>query len=211
MTKIVAISDTHERHHGVSVPEGDVLIHAGDFSEDGQLKKIDSFNDWLASLPHDQKIFVPGNHDFCFEDEHRQEAIDRLSAAEVLIDEFLEVEGLKIWGSPWQPEFLDFAFNLERGEPLREKWNKIPSDVDVLVTHCPPYGIGDLVFRNDIRVGCQELRDAVSRIGPQLHIFGHIHESYGTYNRNGTVFLNASVCDHGYQPSNEPIVRTLSN
>lgn len=212
VTTIVSISDTHGQHQGLEVPDGDILIHAGDFSSEGDLRNVDPFNKWLGSFPHEHKIFVPGNHDFCFEAKHNQEkAIERLTAADVLIDEALTVEGLKIWGSPWQPEFFDWAFNLPRGEALREKWEKIPDDVDVLVTHGPPYGMGDFVPQSDLRVGCQELLDAVRRVDPIVHIYGHIHEGYGTYNRNDTKFINASICDGGYQPSNEPIVSEVAN
>lgn len=210
MTNIVLISDTHGSHDRVDVPEGDILIHAGDFSAEGELETVDSFNEWLGSLPHDHKIFIPGNHDFCFEAErHQEESIQRLSAATVLIDESVTIEGVKIWGSPWQPEFFDWAFNLPRGEALRTKWDQIPEDVDVLVTHGPPYGFGDFVRQNGIRVGCQELLKAVKRTKPKLHVYGHIHEGYGTYHQNGTTFVNASICDARYEPSNKPICHEL--
>lgn len=208
--KVVVLSDTHSLHGAVRVPEGDVLVHAGDFSRKGTLKELRQFNDWLGDLSHEHKILVPGNHDFCFEDpDRRDRATDLLTEARLLIDDSYRLGGTRFWGAPWQPKFFDWAFNRERGRPLREKWSLIPEDVDVLVTHGPPRNIGDRVAQGD-RVGCSELQKRVFEVRPEYHVFGHIHEGYGTYNRNGTVFLNASICDYGYHPSNDPIVRKVS-
>ncbi|MFB6346656.1 MAG: metallophosphatase domain-containing protein [bacterium] len=207
MTRIVAISDTHGQHGLLDIPDGDLLVHAGDFAARGRIQDINPFNDWLDSLPHEEIIFVPGNHDFCFEARAQQEtAINRLQAADVLIDQVTTVDGLKIWGSPWQPEFFDWAFNLPRGKPLREKWDLIPEDVDVLITHGPPFKIGDTVQPKNESVGCEDLRDRVREVVPEVHVFGHIHEGYGTYQKWDVTFVNASICDGNYSPINEPIV-----
>jgi Icc-related predicted phosphoesterase len=103
---------------------------------------------------------------------------------------------------------MDTAFNLPRGEPLREKWALIPSGIDILVTHTPPYGIGDRTSRGE-SVGCEDLLETVLRIKPRLHVFGHIHEGYGQYNKNGILFINASVTDASMQLAHQPIVYTL--
>jgi Icc-related predicted phosphoesterase len=207
--KIVTISDTHSLHQDVSVPEGDVLIHAGDLSREGTLEEVKQFNDWLKGLTHEYKILVPGNHDFCFEDPRRRDrARDLLTEAQCLIDDDLTIEGVRFWGAPWQPKFFDWAFNRERGRSLRKKWSLVPEDVDVLVTHGPPRGIGDRVAQGD-RVGCFELRKRVFEVQPDYHVFGHIHEGYGRYAQQGVEFLNASVCDVYREPRNAPLVFTL--
>jgi hypothetical protein len=128
-----------------------------------------------------------------------------VTKAHYLEDSGIEIAGVKFWGSPWQPEFYDWAFNLPRGQALADKWALIPDDIDVLITHGPPLGILDQVITGD-HVGCADLLEAVQLIKPKVHIFGHIHEGYGRIEQNGTVFINASVCTARYRPINPPIV-----
>lgn len=204
--KIVFLSDTHTCHDNIDVPDGDVLIHAGDMSWDGKLDAVLNFNQWLESLNHNKKIFVPGNHDFCFEEKNKQnEAINSLTEAECLIDKSFTIGDVEVWGAPWQPKFFNWAFNKKRGKSLRKKWNLIPETTDILVTHGPPRGIGDRVSFGD-RVGCQELRKRIDKVEPDYHLFGHIHEGYGRYQENGITFVNGSVCDVNGNPRNTPIV-----
>ena len=118
------------------------------------------------------------------------------------------IDGVKFYGSPWQPWFYDWAFNLERGPEIRAKWDLIPEDTDVLITHGPPYGIGDLTFQKD-HAGCQDLLKAVERLKPRTHIFGHIHERYGINSIDGTTFINASSFNHNYHRFNEPVIFDL--
>ena len=125
-----------------------------------------------------------------------------------LEDEEVEIEGLRLWGSPWQPWFYDWAFNLPRGPALRAKWDRIPAGIDVLVTHGPPHGVLDHVGRGE-DVGCEELLEAVRRVRPRLHVFGHIHEGYGQLERDGVRFVNASTCTLSYDPVNAPILFDL--
>lgn len=197
--KLVVLSDTHGRHRAIDIPDGDVLIHAGDFSVwFGTLEELAEFNDFLAQLPHVHKIVVAGNHDFPFERENA-EARAILTHARYLQDEALEIEGVKFYGSPWQPEFLNLAFNLPRGEPLRRKWDMIPSDTDVLITHGPPHGIGDRTF-DGLHVGCEELLARVQEIKPRVHVFGHIHEGRGRIDIGETTFVNAATDRKGWSP-----------
>jgi predicted phosphohydrolase len=203
--RIVCLSDTHNRQ--VKVPEGDVLVHAGDFSMMGRHGEIAEFNRWLGSLPHKHKIVVAGNHDWMFERDPRQ-ARALLTHAVYLQDSEAAVEGLRIWGSPWQPEFCDWAFNLPRGPRLAEKWKLIPTGVDILVTHGPPLGIGDRTVSGE-SVGCEDLMLALTRVRPRLHVFGHIHEGYGVLRRDGTIYVNAAVCDERYRPTQPPVVIDL--
>lgn len=217
--RIVCVSDTHGRHGGLAVPDGDLLIHAGDATMAGRPEELDQFDAWLGTLPHRHKVVIAGNHDRLFEDQP-EEARRHITNALYLQDAEHVVEGLRIWGSPWQPWFLSWAFNLKRGAPLRAKWALIPPGIDVLVTHGPPHLIRDRVkgvmaqglniaLGHRPNVGCEELREAVRRIRPRLHVFGHIHEGYGREEADGTLFVNASTCDEVYRPVNPPMVVDL--
>lgn len=213
MPRIVAISDTHSRHQNFGpLPDGDILIHAGDATVKGNFSEVVEFNRWLGTLPHKHKIFVAGNHDFIFE-KSPDIASGLITNATYLQDSFAIVEGLKIYGSPWQPRFYDWAFNLDRGKDIARKWAMIPEDTDVLVTHGPPHGILDMVSDRwtgqAASVGCEELLPAVQRIKPRAHIFGHIHASYGQLLQDGTYFINASCCNELYKLVQAPIVIDL--
>jgi Icc-related predicted phosphoesterase len=202
--RCVVLSDTHGLHDHVDVPDGDVLIHAGDLTNRGDLEDVARFDAFLAGLPHRHKIVVAGNHDFCFEN-RRQEARQLLRHAVYLEDEALTLDGVRFWGSPWQPWFYDWAFNLERGPEIRAKWDLIPAGTDVLITHGPPLGHGDLTSRGE-RAGCADLFDRVGELRPKYHLFGHIHEGYGVTRDGDTTFVNASICDLGYRPVQAPVV-----
>jgi Icc-related predicted phosphoesterase len=207
--RIVCLSDTHSRHDGINVPQGDVLVHAGDSTMAGRVEEIARFNHWLGAQPHRHKIVIAGNHDLLFESDPGL-AESLITNAVYLRDDGLKIEGVRFYGSPWQPWFMDWAFNLRRGAEIRSKWNLIPEGTDVLITHGPPHGILDLVplggRGENENAGCEELKAAVKRIKPQAHIFGHIHEGYGLHRGPETVYVNASVCDSDYRPVNEPMV-----
>ncbi len=208
--RLVCTSDTHLRAERLSVPAGDVLVHAGDHTMGGSAREIEDAARWLARLPHRTKVVIAGNHDWGFQ---RDPTASRARLANVpglvyIEDAEAVVEGLRFWGSPWQPWFADWAFNLERGAAIREKWDLIPAGIDVLVTHGPPVGHGDKTFYGET-VGCFDLLDAVRRVRPRLHVFGHIHEGYGTTREDGTTFVNAAACDVRYRPVNPPVVIDL--
>ena len=202
--RLVLISDTHGQHERLEIPDGDVLIHAGDLTTHGQISELPAFNDFLRGLPHRHKLVVAGNHDFCFE-EQPQACAEILNQAIYLQDEAVTLDGVRYYGSPWQPRFFDWAFNLDRGAPLRAKWDLIPPDTDVLITHGPPWGHGDLNSEGE-RVGCRDLWEVVQRVRPRLHIFGHIHEGYGLTRTALITFANASNCNLRYRPVNPPLV-----
>jgi predicted phosphodiesterase len=205
--RIVCLSDTHTRHGSLDVPDGDVLVHAGDATRRGTQGEIEDFDRWLRDLPHAHKVIIAGNHDFGFEREPA-EARGWITGATYLQDSGVTIDGVRFWGSPWQPRFFDWAFNLDRGEPLRAVWAKIPEGTDVLLTHGPPRGILDRTVRGE-SVGCDDLLDAVRRIRPRVHVFGHIHEAYGELELDGTRFVNASTCTIGYKPIQPPIIVDL--
>lgn len=212
--KICCISDTHSLHHKMvhKIPECDILCAAGDISNVGEYHDVVGFLDWFNKQPARHKVFIAGNHDWLFEigKKKRQKAIDRYPKIHYLESSGVEIEGLKIWGAPHQPEFCNWAFNLPRGKSLQEQWNKIPNDTDILITHGPPKGILDELpnsyFNADEKVGCLDLLDKVNEVNPKLHIFGHIHHSYGIEEKGSTTFVNAAICNEAYEPVNKPIV-----
>jgi Icc-related predicted phosphoesterase len=204
--RIVCISDTHGQHARLRVPEGDLVIHAGDFMAFGDRpKEIVDFNHWLGKQPHRHKVVIAGNHDLMFE-RHPGAATELLGNAIYLENSGAELEGLTIWGSPVQPEFNNWAFNVARGAAIRRYWKIIPADIDILVTHGPPFGVLDQSHPSTAHLGCEELAQAVEQLKPRLHIFGHIHGGHGQVAANGTRFLNASVVNEAYRLVHEPQV-----
>lgn len=205
--KIVCISDTHGAHEQIEIPEGDIFIHAGDFTMSGDEQDIMRFNHWLGSLPHPHKIVIAGNHDLLFESNPSlaQSFIDQ---AIYLEDSGIEIAGLKFWGSPITPWFCDWAFNRQRGEDIQKHWALIPSDIDILITHGPPMGILDQTFQG-LAAGCKDLWEIVQDLEPNLHLFGHIHEAYGQKKLGRTHFINASIMNLNYEPLHQAVVIEL--
>lgn len=202
--RIVCISDTHMYHNSINIPEGDILICAGDhLGKSGAFEDIEDFNEFLGTQKHKYKIVIAGNHDFAYQD-YNDEAIALLTNGIYLEDSLIEIEGLRIYGSPWQPYFYGWAFNLHRGIELKEKWEMIPNNIDILITHTPPYGILDQVQGESF--GCEDLLEELDRISPKIHIFGHIHQGYGVLKKDKTTYINASICNGYRQPKNKPII-----
>jgi len=199
------MSDTHLCHEDrgdpwkIPVPPGDLVIHAGDGTFEGSVSEIQRWLEWFSGLPHTHKVMIAGNHDWLFE---RVQTLARSMLPKGVVylqDQMVEIGGLKIYGAPWTPMFMDWAFNLDRGHRLREKWNLIPRGIDVLVTHGPPYGILDLNYHGE-HVGCKDLRDVIERVRPRLHVFGHIHGAHGVMAYGGATYVNASVVNEAYKP-----------
>lgn len=206
--RIAIISDTHLRHRreAIDVPECDLLIHCGDAMARGTAAELLMFAPWIEALKAKYKIFVAGNHDWIFEKDNKLARSLLPKGVIYLQDELVEIEGLKIYGSPWQPEFYEWAFNLKRGWPLRKKWEAVPAGIDILITHGPPLGILDFSHFGNEHVGCADLRQELSRIKPKLHCFGHVHGAYGTSTWANTLFVNASICDEAYVANHPPIL-----
>jgi len=193
------------------VPDGDILVHAGDFCGRGVIEEAEDFAAWFVAQPHPHKVVIAGNHDFCVEvDPNLAGRLFAAPGVTYLLDEAVTVAGLRFHGAPWQPWFHDWAFNLPRGAPIAEKWALIDADVDVLVTHGPPMAMLDETFSGEL-VGCQDLKEAIARVRPRMHIFGHIHEGYGTRESDGTLYLNACTCTLRYQPLNPPLVVDITD
>lgn len=215
--KLVFISDTHTLHNWMinKIPDGDVLIHCGDVSSRGTGSEIDDFISWFRSFPHKNKIFIAGNHDFGFEYRNTtlQKSLEKIKKIGIhyLQDSGIEIDGVKFWGSPWTPPFYNWAFMLDE-DNIKEKWEMIPRDTNVLITHGPPYGILDLVSYGEKNVGCPSLMEEILKLKDlKVHSFGHIHEEYGSkvLDENGPIFVNASICTLRYKPWNKPIVIDL--
>jgi len=219
---LVFISDTHGLHHSMlhPLPEGDVLIHSGDLTNMGTEKDLQQFLHWFQNIKgFDTKIFIAGNHDWCFErkpdwlSNYINEENLSQSDCVYLEDESFIIEDsefsrpIKFYGSPWQPEFCGWAFNVPRDQ-LYKHWEKIPEDTDILITHGGPEETLDVNNWGEL-CGCSSLRHYVDKIKPFIHVFGHVHENYGVLMRNGTTFVNASTCTRRYIPSNKPIVISL--
>ncbi len=203
--KLVLISDTHNKHHQLDLPPGDILIHAGDVSSRGSEREVLDFINWFSKLDYKYKIFIAGNHDWLFEKAPSlaKELIPNNTI--YLNDAGVEVEGIKIWGSPVSPWFFDWAFNRQRGAEIQKHWDRIPKDTDILITHGPAYGMLDKTSTGAL-VGCQDLLETIQKLKIKLHICGHIHEAYGIEKDEETTYINASVVNLGYDVVNRPVV-----
>jgi predicted phosphodiesterase len=221
--KVTLISDTHTKHTQITkdLPGGDILIHAGDFMSSGyNPMEAVMFFKWFNEIDnYDTKVLIAGNHDRYMQDESeeaRRLITDFYPTIQYLEDEELALyfdgpngdmpeENVRIYGSPWQPEFYDWAFNLPRnGEEMKMRWDAIPSNTDILVTHGPAFGYLDIPGGQSIRVGCEMLRHRVDEIRPKIHVFGHIHGSWGHYYNGHTHFFNASVLNERYNYAHNP-------
>jgi Icc-related predicted phosphoesterase len=158
----------------------------------GGIDEIKEFNQWLGTLPHRHKIVIAGNHDLYLESASSMANVF-ITNAIYLEDSGITIEGLKIWGSPISPNYQDWAFNRERGEAIRKHWEMIPADTDILITHCPPFGILDFTDRGK-HEGCEDLLAIIQKkVKPRLHVFGHIHDAHGQVKIGETLFINASI------------------
>ena len=210
---ICAISDTHGQHAALNIPACDILIHCGDMCLDRdphvQANYINNeFLPWFDRQHATHKVFIAGNHDFVFVEHPGLVDGRKYPSIHYLCENSVTLSGLRIWGSPWTPWFMDWAFNGPRDPILAKKffdnlYSSIPADTDIVVSHGPPQGI------LDNGLGCASLRRYVDRIRPHACIFGHIHEGYGTKRVDNTIFANASVLDVKYNLVNTPIVFSI--
>ena len=227
---ITFISDTHTKHGQlitaddirnsqqlIDLPGGDLLIHAGDFMSSGYSKhEAEDFLYWFNTIKgYDKKIFIAGNHDRIMQNDpgwatdilKEYTTINYLQDEEYGLYDITEDRSINIYGSPWQPEFYQWAFNLPRnGEELKSKWDAIPENTDILITHGPAFGfLDDVEGRRGIHLGCELLIDRIKEIKPKIHVCGHIHSGYGHYFDGHTHFFNASILNERYNYTNLPV------
>lgn len=218
--KITFISDTHTKHQQITndLPGGDLLIHAGDIMNSGySATDVVSFARWFDSIDnYNHKVFIAGNHDrmFQIDSDYTLDIVESYKTIQYLQDNWMAYvtedaqEMCKIYGSPWQPEFHNWAFNLPKGgKELQEKWDAIPTDVDILITHGPALGILDTSGPpyNEPNLGCGLLTNKIKEIKPKIHVCGHIHGGHGYRFDGNTHFINASVLDERYAYVNKPL------
>lgn len=207
--KIIAMSDLHG-YLPAEVPACDLLLLAGDLCPVEnhtllfQRAWLDfEFRQWLERLPARKIIGVAGNHDLIFE--HAPELVPTNLPWTYLQDSGTVCEDIKIWGTPWQPWFFDWAFN-GSPEQLHRIWAMIPDDTNILVVHGPPFGFGDAVpERIGVRrTGCPHLLERIQAIQPRLAVFGHIHEGRGQWQIGGTTLANVTMVNAAYMPIYPP-------
>ena len=240
--RITHISDTHNKHNQLNgkLPGGDILIHSGDFSSIGREHEVTNFINWLnLQNNYTYKVFIAGNHDLTFQNEElfidksmyfdraeyehepvkgKPEWLDNLIGTGLgpntfyLENSFVEIDQIKIWGSPYSPSFgYGWAFNVDRGHDAAMIWNGIPNDADIVITHSPIYGYNDRAANTNQNVGCADLYHRLHEVKPHLHFAGHIHEAYGygtiPYKDEwGDIYtFNGSICNLRYDAINNPI------
>lgn len=211
MNKIILVhlSDTHLRELN-NLPGGDVLAHTGDFLNYGSVDELARFIKELESVAkrYTEVWIVPGNHDIITEDnpELAREMFKAIPNVILLDHKAYEYKGFKVFGTPYQPFFCNWGWNIKSSQVLEGKYNDIPDDVEILLTHCPSYGILDRTPRGEL-VGSRELKAQLPRLkNLKVHAFGHIHNDYGYEVINEVTYSNASICDERYIASNEPRV-----
>eukprot|EP00164_Ancoracysta_twista_P000112 GFYU01000160.1.p1 GENE.GFYU01000160.1~~GFYU01000160.1.p1 ORF type:complete len:467 (-),score=72.30 GFYU01000160.1:516-1853(-) len=219
--RVVHISDTHGNHHAYtnSIPDGDILIHSGDIddirSDEEYYSILQDFNTFLGNLPHRYKIYVSGNHEKYIARHTPEETQSILTNGIYLQDSMVDIEGVKIYGSPWTNCGSGFSM---WSHSLHTAWERIPENTDILVTHMPPHNVLDLAWMNSPKKeilgaiqsgdckhcgnhhpryehwGCQSLYDhVVNRVKPSCHLFGHVHDEPGFKVQEGVMFCNASM------------------
>lgn len=196
--KILHLSDTHGCHHQLrNLPEADVLVHSGDFCMVGSEAEAIDFLNWFCDLPYKHKIFICGNHDDCLDGANINGLDDNVH---YLYNSGIEINGLKFYGVPMF--FSDCISNRQI-----KHYANIPEDTDVLITHCPPYGILDLDGKTNY--GSKELLTEISAIPLEVHLFGHIHAQHGIKIFNGIIFSNGAIMNAGYSELSEPSIIEL--
>ena len=234
---ITHISDTHNKHKKLNgkLPGGDLLIHSGDVSSIGRKHEIEEFIKWFNGIDnYTNKVFIAGNHDLTFDSEElfrdksvhfdgrqyfeppvkgKPDWLEDLLATGLnpnvfyLENSFVEIDQLKIWGSPYSATFgYGWGFNVDRGYDSAQIWNKIPDDTDIVITHGPIYGYCDRASNTYENVGCADLYHRLNELKTPLHFSGHIHEGYG-YKETfwGGFAFNGCTCNLRYEALNPPI------
>lgn len=212
---IVHLSDTHLKKFP-ELESGNVLVHSGDALNYGSFEDLIKFREQLKAVKDNYKIiiYVAGNHDWEFEKrpyQSKQFLLEEIPNLVYLHHEAYEFEGVKFFGSPLQPAFCNWAFNVKDNLELYEKYLEIPEDTEVLITHCPPEGTLDQLYTGG-RVGSRALKLALPRLTKlKAHLFGHIHAARGIEYTNDIWYSNAAICDENYKPTNKANIIELDS
>jgi len=210
MPKILFLSDSHGQHREIPkewLIETDWIIHAGDISSMGTIPQVADFLDWFSNVGNYKfRCFIAGNHDWIFEKNPSlaksmiPKNVTYLESSEIVID------GIKIFGEPHQPEFCQWAFNVQRGR-MKDYWSRVPEDVQLLISHGPPYGILDM-SKEGVLCGCKELLERLPELKQlRVAVAGHIHEARGVFEGvDGQKIINASLLNRSYEMVNKPYV-----
>lgn len=191
--KILHLSDTHSCHRRLrDLPEADVVVHSGDFCMVGTEQEALDFLNWFCDLPYRHKIFICGNHDDCLYEAN----IDGLdSNVHYLCNSGIEIDGVKFYGVPM---FMEDCIT----DRQSRNYDKIPSDTDVLITHCPAHGILD--FDDNIHHGSKEILTRLSDLHLKAHLFGHLHARHGILEQHGVIYSNGAIMNADYTVLNTP-------
>ena len=205
--KAVVLSDNHT-NYDFETPEGDILIHCGDFTFHGNPKEMEKFKNYLKKQPHEHKLFIFGNHEKVEKEiTYWREYLEDGTGAKCIHEKAYGIGDLNFFGSSYTPQFMNWGFMQD--EETRERyWENMIEGMDVLVTHGPPMGIMGKI-EDGTEIGCEYLRKFVDRVKPKYHFFGHNHAGAGVTSRNGTLFVNAAILTEHYQKSKPPIVVNL--
>ena len=226
MSKLILdiLSDTHGKHAKFKCEGGDILIHAGDCTSGGSLRDSIDFLNWFSSQDYSHLIMIAGNHDWAFQsqptllaDECRKRKIILLNDSGIILKDMSDPTiNIRVWGSPIQLEFNNFAFNCQHGADIKRHWDLIPNNTEILITHCPPYGILDEVvqiggfpYSPPNLAGCQDLLNKIKETNVKLSVFGHIHEARGIIYKDLVTYVNASSLDRQYAIVEGKPIRTI--
>ena len=199
----VMMSDSHsEIPNNLKMPPGDIFFHCGDSTKKGTVDEIKDFFNWLSLLPYKYKVIIAGNHDHLFAD--KPDLARKMLPKDVIYleDSGIDLLGWNIYGSPVTPRAGSSAFSRLRGQQMRQHWRYVPSDTDILLTHCPPAGILDTTAKGE-SAGCESLRHKVMKVQPKYHFFGHIHNGFGKQKLNNTTFCNVAYLNKYHQTVTE--------
>lgn len=213
MIRIACFSDTHTLHNQVVLPECDIALFAGDMCRwKSEEDEIESFLSWFETQDQaKEKVYIAGNHDHYFDPDFTPDIITeyctkKYSKLHYLCNSSIELFGLKIWGSPITPDFYpeNWAFNRSRGKEIAKIWDRIPSNVDILVTHGPAFEIFDWTNPPSKpseypsgHVGCKDLLQKIKKLSNlKLHVGGNIHNNNGSTTINSVQFVNSACCGH---------------
>lgn len=212
--RVACISDTHLFHQTTkkevvdkwmsALSHCDAVVHAGDFTYKGTIEEIHCAAAWFRNLQPRIKIATLGNHDWLGE-KNPTKCREFFKGVHLLLDEGIEIEGKKFYGSPASPRFYDWAFNYDRGPVIRKVWDKIPSGLDMLITHGPAAGYGCYMDKGGGE-GCHDLLRTIEEKKPRYHLCGHFHLGYGVRRNVHTTFINAALLNDKYQLAHHPII-----